>query len=412
MLRDMSTGAKTTESVRQTLRVLRRVAGDNGNMLRSRAPEILARAARVILDEPSPLASLAFQAGVHCGLSRPMVREGLMNLLGTVTAESLRTVQRRGCTKSGGEVVFHVLSGNLFMPGIESMILASLRGAASLVRTSASDPLFPRLWAEALRIADPEFDASLAVLHWPHTDTPCFEAAMDGADIVVVYGGDATVASLASLVRQDHIFLGHGTRHSFAIVDATALTPDHVHETARRVAYDVSVYDQHGCLSPRAVFVAANGPPTPCEFAVILAREMDLLARRLPRHPLTLEESAALARERDSALLDAALGADRKVISLPTQPFLITLGNRPAGTLSATNRHADIRPFSDPEEVFAALQPFAGSISTLGIAGSTERWRSVLAGVSPARICSVGDMQKPPLGCCHDGVAPLADLCL
>jgi hypothetical protein len=341
-----------------------------------------------------------------------MVREGLANLLSTLTAESLCTVQRRGRTKPDGEVVLHVLSGNLFLPGIESMILGSLRGAASLVRTSASDPLFPRLWAEAVRIADPEFAASLAVLHWPHDDTPCYETAMVGADVVVVYGGDATVARLASLLRPDQMFLGHGTRYSFAIVDAIALTPDNIHDTARRVAYDVSVYDQQGCLSPRAVFVAANGPSTPSEFAVILAREMESLARRLPRHALTLEESAALARERDSAWLDAALGADRKVISRPTQPFLITLGNRPAGTLSATNRHADIRPFSDPQEVLAALQPFAGSISTVGVAGSTDRWRSMLAGISPARFCSVGDMQKPPLGCCHDGVTPLADLSL
>ena len=408
----MSAGTHTAETLEQSLRLLRRVAAERGIVLQHRAPEVLARAAQVILDEPSALASVAFAAGTCCGFTRPMVREGLVNLLGGLTADSLRSLQARDRRKSSGEVVLHVLSGNLFLPGIESMILASLRGAASIVRTSSADPLFPRLWAEAVRIADPEFAESVAVLHWPHSDAQCYETAFGAADIVVVYGSDTTVASLASRVRPEQTFLGHGTRYSFAVVDATALTPESVRDAARRIAYDVSVYDQQGCLSPRAVFVSASGQSSPRKFALILADEMAVLARRLPRHPLSLEESAALARERDTALLDAALGADRQVISAADEPFLVTLGKRPAGTLSATNRHADIRPFVEAGEVADALQPFAGAISTIGLAGSVEPWRPRLGSTGATRFCCAGEMQKPPLGCCHDGVTPLVDLCL
>jgi hypothetical protein len=398
------------ESFEQTLRRLRKTAAENTAARRSRAPEVLAHAARLILDEPSPLASLAFAAGAKCGLTRPMVREGLCNLLGSVTVESLSDLQARGRTAPAGELIFHVLSGNLFLPGIESMLLASLRGAVSLVRPSAQDPLFPRLWWEAVRISDPAFARSLAVINWPHTDETRLEAACAAADIVVAYGSDTTIASLSCRIRPHQIFLGHGTRHSFAIVDASALSPDTIRDTARALAYDLSVYDQQGCLSPRAVFVAENGAVTPGDFARLLAEEMRLLARRLPRHELSLEESAALARERDTALLDAALGAERAVVSRPDDPFLITIGKRPAATLSAVNRHADVRPFRDAGEVAAALQPLTGSVSTLGIAGPMDSWRPLMASVGAARLCPAGQMQKPPLGCCHDGVTPLTEI--
>ncbi|KAG0922624.1 hypothetical protein G6F32_014584 [Rhizopus arrhizus] len=69
---------------------------------------------------------------------------------------------------------------------------------------------------------------------------------------------------------------------------------------ARRVAWDVMRYDQQGCYSPHVFYVQRGGPVSPRDFAGYLAGELSNLQRRFPRRALDLEESAAVAKWRQS----------------------------------------------------------------------------------------------------------------
>ncbi len=54
-------------------------------------------------------------------------------------------------------------------------------------------------------------------------------------------------------------------------------------------------YDQQGCYSPHVFYVQRGGAVSPRAFAGYLAGELAQLARRFPRRPLDVEESAAVA---------------------------------------------------------------------------------------------------------------------
>src|SRR5205823_14613649 len=115
------------------------------------------------------------------------------------------------------------------------------------------------------------------------------EAAFAGADVVAAGGPGGTGAGLAG--RLGARLLAHGERVRVAAVSREGLGRDE--PLAERLALDVALHDQRGCLSPCAVYVEADGAPSPMAFAERLAAALERVARELPPGPATVEERAA-----------------------------------------------------------------------------------------------------------------------
>ena len=220
------------------------------------------------------------------GFSPEMIRHGLPLLLNGLRAESIRALldaelgdhrvldgMRAGRHAAGPPLIVHVMSGNI--PGLVAVpvLLSLVLKSAVLVKAAAGDPIFPALLAESISEVDAELARCVLVTYWRGGDQEIEAAALGSADLVVASGSDAAIAALAS--RAPRRFIGHGHKVSFAAVGREYLQDrESAEEIARRLAYDVSLWDQQGCLSPQLCYVESGGAVGPHEFAAHLAQAL------------------------------------------------------------------------------------------------------------------------------------------
>lgn len=310
----------------------------------------------------------------------------------------------------GPALTTHVLAGNIPGVGLPGMILATMLGSASLVKTASSDPLFPALWAASVAHRDPEVGDALAVLWWSGGREDLETVAFDRADVVVAYGSDQTIHELQGRVRGR--FLGHGHRVSFGLVGREVLSK--AAEVAEQAAYDASLFDQQGCLSPHLFYVEEGGHATPREFAGLLASAMERWAKRLPPGSPAPEEAISIRRFRATYEARELAGKEITLLISPQGlEWTVVYEADPSFAPSCLHRTVLVKPVADLSEVGGLLGPWRMYLQAAGVAAAAERIAMVAgllgqAGVS--RICPIGKMQVPPLTWHQEGRNLMHDL--
>lgn len=365
------------------------------------------------------------------GFSREMIAEIIDLIFGSLTAEALGEMvdrelghrraldqlcqQKRGLTRATGlSQITHILAGNIPAPGILSICCGLLLKSANLVKCSTHDPEFPVLFVESLREVDAALADCVVVLNWPREELPLTHAALAETDAVIAFGDDQSIDELRKLARPESLFLGYGHKLSFGIVMQEAMTATNLPALAAAAAFDASVYDQQGCLSPHLFYVEERGEIGPRQFAVALAKAMEEYHLRVPRGPMTTEETAAIATTRSGYEFRAA--TDKRVQVLAnagTNDWLVIYEDDPYFTVSCLNRVVYVKPIDSLPRVLAAIQRMKGRISNVGISPMNERalaFTAELANLGVHRVCPIGQMQRPPLWWYHDGRPNLADL--
>jgi hypothetical protein len=355
------------------------------------------------------------------GFSPEMVRHGLPRLLNGVRAGSIRALldadlgdyrvlddMRAGKFAAGPSLILHVMSGNI--PGLAAVpVLLSLTlKSAVLVKSAAGDPIFPVLLAESISAIDAELAACVLVTYWRGGDQEIETATLGAADLVVASGSDAAVAALAS--RTARRFIGHGHKVSFAAV-GTEYLRDHesTERIARSLAYDVSLWDQQGCLSPQLCYVESGGAVTPHEFAADLAQALSDFSVALPPRRRGFDEEADIMRFRQEAewrpahSLLASPGCSDWSISIEEDAEFIP---------TCLNRCVRIKVVSDLARLAPVLAPHSRHLEAVGLAVPAPRVQemsAMFAGCGVHRICPIGEMQRPPLSWRQSGRPRIAD---
>ena len=341
-------------------------------------------------------------------------------------------------------------------PGIVSICCGLLLKSANLVKVSHRDPVFPALFVESMRKVDAELADCVAVLDWRREESALTQAALAEADAVIAYGDDETVDTLRRMRQTDARFIGYGHKLSFAAIGREALTAKHLRELAESAAFDVSVYDQQGCLSPHVIYVEEGGEFPPRDFAAALADAMAAYQSRVPRGPLSVEEAAQIAKVRGAYEFRSA--SDKRVavwctssqvrscdqhaptphldplpasgerrfpsplvkgegqgegFTHPVNGWLVIYEDDPTFTPSCLNRVIFVKPVPSLERVPELVRRFAPYLSTAGLAPWGEHFlpfTETLANLGLNRVCPIGQMQRPSLTWHHDGRPNLADL--
>jgi hypothetical protein len=314
----------------------------------------------------------------------------------------------------GPNLITHILAGNVPMPGILSICYGLTLKSGNLVKASHRDPVLPSLFAASLREVDPGLADCVAVLEWSREEVPLTQYAMTQATAAIVYGDDRNVAALRQLAPNGATFLGYGHKISFGYVGHEAMTPSALPAAAAAAAFDASVYDQQGCLSPHVIFVEERGELGPRKFAAALAVAMAEYQGRVPRGVLSTEEAAAFTRLRDSYEFRSA--SDKRVAvwrSTGTNDWAVIYEDEPTFTPSCLNRAIFVKPTDSFQRILSTVQRFSPQISTVGVTPLNERTQAFAAELSKYnvhRLCPLGEMQKPPLTWHHDGRPNLAEL--
>jgi hypothetical protein len=193
------------------------------------------------------------------------------------------------------------------------------------------------------------------------------------------------------------------------------LRGDRSRDSAERLALDVALWDQLGCLSPVATYVVDAGAAAADGFAEALAQALGDIEERLPRGTIDKAAAARIAHERADAEMRAAAGARVAVHAGAGSRWTVVREDAARVRPVPLHRFVRVLPASDGAALIDALAPLGPHLAAVALAGfgSDSDTRALvrrLADLGASRICAPGAMQCPPLAWRHDNRGVLTPL--
>ncbi len=263
-----------------------------------------------------------------------------------------------------------------------------------IIKTATREPFFFDAFARTLTDEAPAIGGKMSVLNWDRARGDLTDTLRREADLLVAYGDDATIAALG----QGAQILGFGSKVSGAFVTRAALR--HRDDLARRLARDVTLFEQLGCLSPHHIFVECEHPPEAELFAERLADAMRDLAGLLSPPRLELEDAAALRSVRENARWRSIAGDPVRLIEGPDLSWSVIFDRDAPFTPSPGLRCVYVTPVRDCADLRRRLAPARGRIEAFAVAdqeGDRSEARNILLDVGVSYLAEAGAMQSPSL---------------
>ncbi len=401
---------------------------------------VIDRAIARLLDRSDPARQQAEALlPIVSGYDAEMVRLGLTGFFKTFRAPQLRRfvaedfsnplvldgfqpAPKGGAVRAFGPgLLVHSWAGNVPALALWSFVCGLLVKAGSIGKLPSAEPLFAGWFAQLLAEVHPPLADCFAVVWWKGAGGDEAAALYARADTVLAYGGNDALDAIRRRLPVTTRFLPHGHKLGFGVVTAAALDALDAPAVARRAAWDVMRYDQQGCYSPHVFYVQRGGAVSPRAFAGYLAGELAQLARRFPRRPLDVEESAAVAGWRQALEwrgLSAAGGhgaaAADELIGTPGDPWSVAYSDalQPLAP-TALQRSVQVVAVDALDDVPRAIAGHGAFLQTAGIAATPEelqRLAALLGAAGVTRIAAIGAMSVPEAGWHHDGRFNLLDL--
>ncbi|MHA1108337.1 MAG: acyl-CoA reductase [Alphaproteobacteria bacterium] len=366
------------------------------------------------------------------GYDAEMVRLGLTGYLKTFRAPQLRKflaedfanaqilddfqpTPKGGFARAyGPDLLVHIWAGNV--PGLPlwSLISGLLVKAGNVGKVASAEPLFAGWFAQMLAEEDPELADCVAILWWKGGDHASEGALLKQADVVLAYGGNATLDDIRGRVPVTTRYLPFGHKIGIGMVARAALDTQKAWSVAHRAAFDIARYDQQGCYSPQMFFVERGAKVSPREFADYVAHELACFEQKFPRRELTMDEAGDVAAWRHGEEMKAASGSDRELKGDAAGAWSVAYVEDAEDLApSGLNRTVRICAIDRLEDAVARIAPFKAFLQTVGIAATPEelfRLGALLGDAGVTRICALGDMSAPEAGWHHDGRFNLLDL--
>jgi hypothetical protein len=318
--------------------------------------------------------------------------EALEVVLGGVSEAPARALAERA--RPAGDAGFDgvVLAGNV--PGLaaQSLLPALLAGRPLLFKSASDEPQFAAAIVAALAAREPALGEAFAAVAFHGSDPDRLTAAFGPARRLIAYGGDEAVGELGR--RFGDRLHAHGPKASVALVSAD-VEPLLV---ARKLARDIALFDQRGCLSVQAIYVEgeARGLLDALDWALALEH------RRLPPGPIAPDAAGAVQQLRGEAAL-RGLATGELPLDAGTLIVETDVRFRPSPGL----RTARIHPVKTLSEALAALEPWRGRLQGAALAGPAA-WAvsAELEALGLSRLAQPGELQLADAGWRNGGIDP------
>ena len=387
-----------------------RAAGEAlGRMPLDERIEAIDRAAATWLAADSPWRREAIaRLPAATGYPPRAIATALDNLARALAAPELHAAARAEATALAAprhRLALHVLAGNVPGAGVFGIVAALLAGAPSVVKTAAREPLLPALFARSLGAEDARLGAAVGIVASDGDDHARIAGMVPQVDVVLAYGRAESLDAIAA--HQPSRLLRFGPRLSLAVVTRDAVG----RRAAAELAWQTALFDQQGCLSPQLAIVEETSRGATARFMDALADELARLATDLPRAPLTLAESAGVARYLERQRWRMQESADVAMVADADGRFSIVCDRTGSPDASPLNRHLILVPVPSLADARPVLARFDGVVEAVGFTGPAQRTPDVaaLAAASrAARLCPLERMQAPPFAWRQSGHARLA----
>lgn len=313
----------------------------------------LGQRARAALREGTPLTPEAIEWGFANAWESNATCEELDRLLEHVTSAPRAWV---------------LLSANVFVAPLRAIALALASSASVVVRPSRREPSVAELLREgcpgAFRLVD-----ALAPAPGEH---------------VWAYGRGPTLEHLRRAFPGGVVLHAHGPGLGVAVIEQGGSALPIAEQTAR-LAQDAMAFDQRGCLSPRLALLRGSRPWAE-QWAQQLATSLARFEQRIPRGTLAPEEASASLRYRDTMAYSGTYWPAGKG----------GVGFAPEGEQLVLPPPARIVHAVLVDEPLRALESINEQLTCVGAAVSRELHVKLARGLPSARLCALGEMQRPP----------------
>jgi hypothetical protein len=357
------------------------------------------------------------------GLTAPVVREGLSRALDGWTSEALRdlTVRELGPLDeldasterrvAGFETTAVLLAGSIPMPSLLSLIAPLAVRSPVLAKPAARDPVTPRLVARSIAETDSELGRCIEIAAFGGESDACTRAFLE-AECICATGSDATIAVVQSRVRPPRRLVVDGHRLSIAAVVPPTRESALV-DLARRLALDVALWDQLGCLSPIVIYAVDSEASRAGALAETLAGALAEAEETWPRGDIDPAAARDIARERAEAELRLAAGRAVAVHVSEYTAWTVVLEDGPEPRPAPLHRFIRVVPVAEVASLLDAIRPLGPHLAAVAIEGFGDQTRSLahaLADLGASRVCAPGALQSPPLDWRHAGRGVLTPL--
>jgi hypothetical protein len=291
-------------------------------------------------------------------------------------------------------LVAHWMAGNVPTLGFLSMVQGVLTKNANLIKIASNqDDMLSSLLhilgktGTGRQYSGRKLVQSIAVTRYDRTETEPGRAISESANTRVFWGSDETVKLLRRMPTivdcRDLVF---GNKTSFMAVDKHILEKNDLEALARRVASDVSLFEQKACASPHTLFLETKDDRILDSVAEALYKAMSsALSTYQKSLPSPEEVSAILNLRAQYDMFHRAWYTDGVEFTLLSDD-LFQLGP-PIG-----NRVLYIRKVHDLAEVADLITPQVQSVGLSTSAKRFEELSNLYARRGVVRFSTIGAM--------------------
>lgn len=289
----------------------------------------------------------------------------------------------------------HIMVGNAPIAAIITLIRSVLTKNITVAKLPARDIVTGLFFGLSFHDIDPNHPVtrSLSLAYWPR-GSELEQMFIDNADLICVWGGGGAIEGIKRRAGYATEVLAFGPKRSLQLIGRDVTDVDAV---AKRVAYDVSIYNQEACFCPQIIFV--EGDTT--EFAQALSKWNEYYMTVFDRGNFTVDLSAQVNLNRLTELFRGG-----KVIAPDHTGWTIVECEPHLPRDHPLSRTLYVFSVESLEE---ALPFIDKDVQTVGIAP----WKRSLPLADEitrrgaARITEVGLVSLPRPGFTHDGDFPM-----
>jgi hypothetical protein len=333
-----------------------------------------------------------------CRLSPAGLAAGLEAVLGGVRREAAGALFARARPSEEGPILA-VLAGNLPGLAVQPLLPALAVRRPILLKSPSAEPLFAPAFVAALARREPRLAPAIAAATWPGGDEAIENGVLARAATVLAYGGGEAIEDLRQ--RAAGRVIAYGPKTSLAVVGAE-VDPAAV---ADGLARDVALFDQRGCLSIAAVYVAGGDDGRARALGEALAAALARYAVRWPPGPEAPPVYAAVQQLRATAEMRGLL------LPLPISAGTVVLEPEPALQPTPGLRTVRLHPLADLARLPGVLAAWSGRLQGAALAGDDAlRLAPGLTELGFSRFAAPGELQSPDASWHNGGIDPLAAL--
>ncbi|MDY6985555.1 MAG: acyl-CoA reductase [Candidatus Thermoplasmatota archaeon] len=342
------------------------------------------------------------------GFSESTVEEGLNMLCDILSKKNLerRIKTELGCSLDGwggkGNIrlfavplgsTLHVLAGNIFVSGIESLVNGIITKNLNVVKVPSSGRLFPYLFLRSVEECSPELASTISMISFKGGNKRVEKKLKERMDGIIVWGGMDAVQSYKRDLPPGKVLIEHGPKCGVGVVE------DLEENLAKNIAMDVVSWEQRSCASLQVLYIKREMR----DLIKDVGRELDGFSE----NPLDRDHAVEVMKAKEIARMGKAFGDYDYFFS--EEPLKWQAIFTKGFELSPLGRTLYVREYDDIKEVIREIP----KEYTQTVAISSKRDKEIgkmFAEAGATRIVRFGRMTSGAPGAPHDGDFPLREL--